>query len=105
MSSCTTEMLRATIGEVEGMKRLTSEEVMRIHYETERCWVTGFDDFAAAIEREVLLRAAELCQQKIERDAEYGGRFGGYGNFMGEKTGGECARELIEIAAKPGAGS
>lgn len=38
-----------------------------------------------------LEEAAKACEQKVERDAEYGGRFGGYGNFMGDKTGPECA--------------
>ena len=42
----------------------------------------------------ILEHCAKLCEEEVERDAEYGGRFGGYGNFMGEKTGSECAKDI-----------
>jgi hypothetical protein len=44
--------------------------------------------------------AAALCEAKVERDAEYGGRFGGYGKFLGDKTGPECAA-AIRALLKP----
>ena len=34
---------------------------------------------------------AKMCEEKVERASDYQGRFGGYGAFMGEKTGSECA--------------
>lgn len=40
---------------------------------------------------EALELAAKACEEQILRDGEYGGRWGGYGNFMGDKTGPECA--------------
>ena len=54
------------------------------------------DDWAAwqaatAAERE---RAALVCEVLVERDADHGGRFGGYGTFMGSKTGPECAAAI-----------
>ncbi len=36
-------------------------------------------------------RDAALCRQKVKRDPEYGGRWGGYGEFYGLMNGEECA--------------
>jgi len=38
--------------------------------------------------------AEAICEEKIERDAEYQGGFGGYGAYKGDKTGPECAAEI-----------
>ena len=46
---------------------------------------------------EAVMRAMEVCREKVERDAEYQGRFGGYGNFMGDRTGPECANEITQL--------
>ncbi len=56
----------------------------------------------AALEQrcgELLERCAKLCEQKVRRDAEYGGRWGGYGDFDGDKTGPECAIEIRALVA------
>lgn len=34
---------------------------------------------------------AGICELKVDRDPEYGGRFGGYGPWKGWRTGEECA--------------
>lgn len=44
--------------------------------------------------REEREACAKICEDQIEREAGYGGRFGGYGSFMGEKTGTECAAAI-----------
>lgn len=38
--------------------------------------------------------AAAACGVQVDRDAEYGGRFGGYGPFKGDMTGPECAAAI-----------
>lgn len=40
---------------------------------------------------------ADICSAKVKRDAGYGGRFGGYGNFIGDKTGAECSEIIRSI--------
>ena len=45
-----------------------------------------------------LREGAKICKQKVKRDAEYGGRFGGYGDFMGDMTGPECAAAILARA-------
>jgi hypothetical protein len=45
--------------------------------------------------RLVMEECAKVCREKVDRDPEYGGRFGGYGPFKGDRTGPECA-EAIE---------
>ena len=49
---------------------------------------------AKAIRAEALEEAAKMCEVKVKRPADYGGRFGGYGDFYGEKTGSECAAAI-----------
>lgn len=44
-----------------------------------------------AADRARAKRDAEICRTKVGREADYGGRFGGHGNFKGDKTGPECA--------------
>lgn len=38
--------------------------------------------------------AAKICEQQVQRPAGYGGRWEGYGSFMEDKTGTECARDI-----------
>lgn len=42
--------------------------------------------------------AAKICEAKVEREADYGGRFGGYGKFMDWKRGDECAAAIRQAA-------
>ena len=49
--------------------------------------------FAAGIAHE-RARCIGICRRKIAREAGYGGRFEGYGAFMGDKTGPECAAAI-----------
>lgn len=37
---------------------------------------------------------ARICEEKIPRAADYGGRWGGYGPFHDWKTGEECAAAI-----------
>jgi hypothetical protein len=78
----------------EDVLRLAMEVgiMMRSHeYQDEPTKLEKFAALVAAHERET---CAALCEQKVERPADYQGRFGGYGNFMGDKTGPECAAEI-----------
>ena len=43
-----------------------------------------------ASRKQTLIEAASLCEAKIQREADYGG----HGNFMDDKTGSECAKEI-----------
>lgn len=45
--------------------------------------------------------AAKACEATVERDAEYGGRFGGYGPFKGDRTGPECAAAVRSLKERP----
>lgn len=81
---------------------MTRDDIVRMAMEAG--FAAGVADSNPSIERFVALVAkhereqcAVICEQKIERPADYQGRFGGYGNFMGDKTGLECA---IEIRAR-----
>jgi hypothetical protein len=44
--------------------------------------------------------AAKECEVKVDRDGEYGGRWGGYGNFKGDMTGPECAKAIRGMKIK-----
>ena len=62
-----------------------------------RCGKLRSHDAVVSCANSILEHCAKLCEELVERDAEYGGRFGGYGNFMGEKTGSECAKEIRDL--------
>jgi hypothetical protein len=76
---------------------MTREDIMRMAKEV---WSVGYvherslEKFAALVAAHEREACAALCEQKVERPADYQGRFGGYGNFMGDKTGPECAAEI-----------
>jgi hypothetical protein len=44
--------------------------------------------------KRTLEKVIEFCEKKVERDPEHGGRYGGYGKFMDNRTGPEIAAWL-----------
>jgi hypothetical protein len=56
--------------------------------------LTDNDRAYLAGKRAGMLEAANICEKKVQRDSEYGGRWGGYGRFMGDMTGPECAAAI-----------
>ena len=80
---------------------MTREDIMRMAKDV---WSAGdmyigpdersLERFAALVAAHEREACAQLCEQNIERPSDYQGRFGGYGKFMGDKTGPECAAEI-----------
>lgn len=56
------------------------------------------DALVLAAARMALEEAAKVCEAKVPRDPEYGGRFGGYGPWEDDKTGPECAAAIRTLA-------
>lgn len=72
-----------------------------------RTILAALDGHAAALAaaraegaREAFEKAAKVCEVKVRRDCEYGGRWGGYGDFDGDKTGPECAAAIRALAER-----
>lgn len=57
----------------------------------------GSHKYLQEVVNEALELAAKACEEKVPREAGYGGAFGGYGGWMGDRTGPECAAAVRDL--------